>query len=268
MAANLRSLQLTDRYAARLADTAARVERLAKARWNLDPSDFDASYASWLDVVVPLVTQAQRQNQRLTQAYLTAFITSETGRRPKLPSVDPVAGRSRDGRDLREAWTSPPIKAKIAISEGRTAEEASAVASSAAIDLVNVDTYHGARGPAAALLAAAPFVTGYRRVTVGQTCGACLGAADGSVLPITASFQIHAHCDCVAEPAIRGLPTRRPTGQQIFDDLNPGAQDQMVGARAAAAIRDGQIGLKDLVGESPMVTEANWITQKPLSEAL
>ncbi len=63
MARSAQSLRLTDRYAAQLAATEARVARLARSRWNLAPSDFDGSYETWLDVVVPLVTAAQKANE-------------------------------------------------------------------------------------------------------------------------------------------------------------------------------------------------------------
>jgi hypothetical protein len=59
------SLRLTNRYSAQLATTAARIARIARSRWSLDPADFDRSYETWLDVVVPLVTSAQRSNERL-----------------------------------------------------------------------------------------------------------------------------------------------------------------------------------------------------------
>ena len=266
MPRSIQSLRLTNRYSEQLASTAARVARLAGSRWNLEPSDFDGSYATWLDAVVPLVTSAQRSNERLTTAYLTAFITSETGRRPRLDKVDSVAGLSRDGRPLREAWESPPIKAKVVIGDGGTIQQASDEARTAALRLADVDTYYGARGPMQALLVAAVAVTGYTRVAGGNACGACLGAADGTTFATDEVFQFHANCDCVAEPVLIGDPgtVSRPTGQEIFNDLPEAEQNRRLGEQAAEAVRGG-LPLRALVGEAHMDSEADWITQKPLA---
>lgn len=272
MAANPRSLQLTDRYSRQLAVTAERVARIAGDRWNLEPDDFDGSYRSWLDVVVPVVAQAQRQNVRVTQGYLNAFLLSETGRRTRLPVVDPneFVGRSRDGRPLEEAWVSPPIKAKVAIGDGKSVEEASVIAQDAALKLVSVDVYHAARGPLAALTASVAAFSGYRRVTGGAACGACLGAADGTVFSSDEVFEIHANCDCVGEPVVEGVrdTARRETGQEIFDKLSPAEQNARLGEQTAEAVRSGVVTVGDLVGHSPMKTEADWLSQKPLSEAV
>lgn len=272
MPRNQRSLQLTDLYARRLKAVVGRVEALVSSRWYLDPEDFDGSYDSWRDVAVQAVSQAQRQNVRLTNGYLAAFLTSESGRRISPPSVDleKYVGRSRDGRDLREAWSSPVIKAKVAVKDGRSPEEASDIAKAAALALVGLDTYFGARGPMAEQMRATVQVIGFRRVTVGATCGACLGAASGTVLPKDADFHIHPSCDCVAEPVVKSVPdaAKRRTGEQIFNELSPAEQNARLGDEAAEAVRNGDVSLPDLVGQSPMATEPDFITQKPLSELL
>lgn len=272
MPASARSLRLTDLYAQRLKAVAAQVEQQVASRWNLEPDDFDGSYRSWREVAVQVVSQAQRQNVRLTQGYLAAFIASETGRRTAAPVVSPdlFVGRSRDGRDLREAWDSPVIKAKVAVRDGSSPEEASDVARAAALALVGLDTYAAARGSMAEAFQSTPIVVGYRRVTVGATCGACMGAATGAILPKNSDFHVHPGCDCVAEPALRNVPdlARRKTGTEIYNDLSPTEQAARVGEEAAELIRTGEITLGDLVGSSPMKTEPDFITQKPLADLL
>lgn len=272
MAARAQSLRLSDRYARQLKRTATRVEQIATSRWRLEPEDFDGSYSTWLDVVVPVVEQAQVQNLRLTRGYLTAFIASETGSRTRLPSVDPdeFVGRSRDGRPLREAWTSPPIKAKMAVGEGKTPEEASDIARDLAIAAVGLDVYSGGRGPLSRVISSLPMFSGWRRVPVGETCAACLGLSDGSVMPATATLHIHAGCDCVQEPVVRDVAdtARRPTGEDMFGSMTEARQAESIGDAAADAVRSGQVKLSDLVGRSSMANEADWITQRPLSEAL
>lgn len=247
------------------------VTRFADQRWQLS-GNFDAEYGAWLDAVVPATAQAQRQNVRLTQGYVSAFVVSETGKRTRLPSIDldEFVGRSRDGRELRDAWQSPPIKAKVAVSEGKSVDEASDTARNAALALVALDVYAGSRGVLTNLISRVPVIGGWRRVTVGETCGACLGAADGRVMPPDAELKVHANCDCVKEPVIRGVPNlfRRPTGEEMWKRMSVEVRVASVGDEAFRAIEEGRINLSDLVGESPMATETNWLTQKPLSEVL
>ncbi len=266
MARNQQSLRLTDRYSAQLAVTAARVARLAGSRWNLEPSDFDGSYNNWLEVVVPVVTAAQRSNEKLTAAYLNAFIRSETGVGARLKPIESVAGTSRNGQPLREAWESPPIRAKQVMASGGTVEQASAEARTAALRWADVDTYYGARSVMTGLLVAAAAITGYVRVAGGNACGACLGAADGTVLSTDEVFEYHANCDCVAEPVLIDDPgtVTRPTGQEIFNELPEAEQNRRLGETAAEAVRGG-LPLKALVGHEPVGDDAEWLTQKPLA---
>lgn len=272
MPANRRSLQLTDRFSRQLAATSRRVVARASSSWFLAPDDFDGSYQEWLSAVVPVVAQAQRQNVRLGQAYLSAFLLSEKGSRVRLPRVDTngFVGRSRDGRPLAEAWGSPPIKAKVAVGDGRSVEEASMVAKDAALKNVSTDTYHAARGVVAAVMGGLSDVSGYVRVAGGNACGACLGAADGTVFSSDEVFLIHANCDCVAEPVVEGVPdrVRRDSGQEIFNRLSPAEQNARLGNETAEAVRSGLVTVGDLVGHSPMKSEADWLSQRPLSEAV
>lgn len=266
MARSQTSLRLTDRYSQSLATTAARVARIARSRWNMDPGDFDGSYETWLDVVVPLVTSAQRTNERLSVAYINAFLRSETGRSARLKLAESVAGTSRDGRPLREAWESPPIKAKVAMSEGKSVEQAMAEAQTAALRHADLDTYYGARSASTALMVAATAITGYMRVAGGNACGACLGAADGTVFDTDEVFEFHPHCDCVAEPVVIGVPdnVQRPTGQEIFNKLPRAEQDRRLGKSAAEAARNG-VPLSAFVGHADIENEPDWLLQKPLS---
>ena len=89
-------------------------------------------------------------------------------------------------------------------------------------------------------------------------------------MPPPATLHIHAGCDCVAEPVVGGVPdtARRPTGRDMFDSMTETQQIESIGEAAADAVRSGQVDLSDLVGHSPMKTEPDWLTQKPLSEVL
>jgi hypothetical protein len=59
----------------------------------------------------------------------------------------------------------------------------------------------------------------------------------------------------------------RPTGTEIFNAKSPAEQDAMLGPKAAAAVRAGDVGLEELVERSPLATDQDdYITQKPLPQ--
>jgi hypothetical protein len=70
----------------------------------------------------------------------------------------------------------------------------------------------------------------------------------------------------VAETAIFGGLTPRPTGTEIFNAKSPAEQDAMLGPKAAEAVRAGEVGLDQLVERSPLATQDDYITQKPLPQ--
>jgi hypothetical protein len=58
----------------------------------------------------------------------------------------------------------------------------------------------------------------------------------------------------------------RPTGTEIFNAKSPAEQDAMLGPKAAEAVRAGDVGLDELVERSPLATQDDYITQKPLPQ--
>lgn len=65
------------------------------------------------------------------------------------------------------------------------------------------------------------------------------------------------------EMAEAGIP---PTGEQIFNAKTLEEQDEMLGPKAANAVRSGLITLDQLKGESELSEGKNFITQRPLSD--
>jgi hypothetical protein len=61
-------------------------------------------------------------------------------------------------------------------------------------------------------------------------------------------------------------PPPRQSGQEIFDAKSPAEQDAMLGPKAAEAVRAGDVGLDELVERSPLATQDDYITQKPLPQ--
>jgi hypothetical protein len=71
--------------------------------------------------------------------------------------------------------------------------------------------------------------------------------------------------DTMAE-SLALLPYPRPTGAEIFSAKSPPEQDAMLGPKAAEAVRAGEVGLEELVERSPLATQDDYITQKPLPQ--
>jgi hypothetical protein len=82
MPANGQSLRITDTYRQRLRILRARAIVIARAEWaKLDPADLDGSHDRWVATVAATLTELQRGGARLSAAYLSAFLSSELGRR-------------------------------------------------------------------------------------------------------------------------------------------------------------------------------------------
>jgi hypothetical protein len=201
--------------------------------------------------MAPAVSAAQALNLRLTAAYLGAFQSSETGRVVNPPQIDPepYVGRTRDGRTFEEGWSSPPIKSKVAMAEGKTIEEAAKIGFEASSNLIKLDTYAAARNALSDQFRSNDQIIGYRRVLNGEDdCGGCMAAASNDILAPEDDFETHPGCDC--------------TGEAVFADVED--RINAVGLEAAQLLDSDQIALRDLAGQSPTVLGDNFLTQRPL----
>ena len=268
MPANRRSLVITNAYGQRLKVVESRVLEQSRRTWRVT-GDFDADYQAWFEVMAPAVAAAQTLNLRLTAAYLGAFQSSETGRVVKPPQIDPepYVGKTRDGRTFEEGWTSPPIKSKVAMAEGKTIEEAARIGFETSSNLLRLDTYAAARNAMADQIKANDGIIGYRRVSQGETtCGGCLAAEDGDVLMDSEDFATHAGCDCVAEPVYGDVDDlfKHPTGAERYSRLSTQEKIEAAGLAAAQLLDSDQIALRDLAGKSPTALGDDFLTQRPL----
>lgn len=261
-----RSLQLTDRYRARLERIRARVDRTTKAAWRVSLEDLDSTYAPWLDVTVGAVSQAQIEGIRVTAGYLGAYLTLELGTPTRPPRIDVLrwAGQSRDGRPLADALLSPLIGTKKAIKDGTDPAQALATARSRAIRSALLDTDQASRFALLDTIASDDRIEGWIRSPKG-TCGACL-AVSGNIPSGELNFPVHPGCNCVSAPVIRGVRDIFPyaAGAAIFAAMTREAQDGEFGPEKADLLRSGAITLDDLHDTSPMATETDYLTEAPL----
>ena len=270
MPANRQSLAITNAYGQRLKAVEARILAQNRRAWNLT-GNFDAEYAEWFAVMAPAVAAAQALNVRLTSAYLGAFRTSETRRRTPPPNIDPTpyVGRTRDGRTFEEGWTSPVIKTKVAMGEGKTIADASRIGLEASANIIRMDTYAAAREAMASQIRRNEGIIGYRRVSQGETtCGGCLAAEDGEVLSETEDFAAHPGCDCVAEPVYGDVDDlfNHPTGAERFSRLSAQEKIEAVGLDAAQLLSTDDIQLYELAGRFRTATGQDFLVERPVKD--
>ena len=261
MPASARSLRLTEAYRARLLATRQRLQTQAERLW---PTIDTLDRTDWVDRMAATLAQGQIEAIRVSAAYLTAFLSAETGKRQRGPAINPreYAGLSRDGRPLTDSLRSPLIGTLAALKDGRSVAESLRVGLVRATRMVGVDYDHAHRTALLSAIESDDRFEGWKRVT-GGTCAAC--AAKAGTLETGLRFQVHAGCQCVSEPSVVGVTDRiaRPTGSAIFAAKSRAEQDEMVGPENAERLRNGELTLQDLSGESEMAVGENFITQVP-----
>lgn len=259
---NPRSLAVTDRYRDRLLAARQGLEQQAKVRW---PTIEQLDQTKWRHQMSQMVSQRQVEAIRVTSAYLTAFLSLETGRRQLVViNSTAFAGRSRDGRPLHEALQSPIIGVRAKLKDGADPTEALRFGLERAVRMVGVDFDNAHRTALLTTIDLDRRFDGWQRAVRG-TCGACAAVAGKAEHGV--HFQVHPGCQCVSEPVVAGVPNThpRPTGAEIFAAKDDQEQDEMLGPEAAALVRSGAIELSDLVGHSHLDSEQDdFITQRPI----
>ena len=257
-----RSLRLTDAYRQRVLAVRERLQTQAQRTW---PTIETLDGTDWADRMAAALTQAQAEVVRVSAAYLTAFLASETGKRNTV-SIDSrnYAGKSRDGRPLSESLRSPLIGTLKGLKDGLGASESLSVGLNRAVRMVGVDYDNAHHTALLETIASDDRFDGWQRSLSG-TCGACASVASG--ISHSLAFPVHPGCKCVASPVVKGAANTFPvpTGVEVFNDKTKEEQDEMLGPDSAALVRAGILTLDDLKGESELAEEPNFITQKPLS---
>lgn len=275
MPATDRSIELTDRYRDQLRrERLATVSALRSSFASIDGEDLDRSYESWRSAAVAITEASQRASEAITSSYVAAYIHSEAGHRSTvLRHAAELIGVDRFGRPLARAFTPPLATVKMAIGSGVALDLALAYGLQRALRIGSDSV--GAAGKALLhhQLVHQKLVTGWRRVTRGKPCGACLAAANGTVMSPDAPIEFHTNCDCVKEPVIAGVDERvtRPTGSEIFAALSRSEQDALfhgaAGKQKASLLRQGRISLDELIArEEPALGGPAVITERPLAE--
>lgn len=261
MPSSQRSLQLTDRYRQKLITLADSVEAQAREFW---PRIEELDHTTWPEQMAPVVSRAQVSAVRLSAAYLSAFIASETGQRARLRPIDskPYVGVTRSGAPLTDALVSPLIGTRAALKD-KGPGDALKVGLARGVRMTKFETVQTGREALLDAIATDDRITGHQRAVAG-TCAACM-ALSGTSAP---HFEVHPNCECVPLPVVKDAPDNfpLPTGNALFAALSAAAQVAAVGAEAAELIASGAAALKDFVSHSPQSEQDDFLTQRPVQD--
>lgn len=259
-----RSLDVTNQYRRRVVAIRDRVTATAAREW---PTIEQFDQTRWPDRMAAVVAGAQTEAVRAAAGYLTAYLSTETGRRQRAITVDTrrYAGVSRDGRPLAEAFQSPLIGVLAALKDGKSSSEALTTGLQRAQRMVGVDLDNAHQSALVDTIDTDPRFTGWERATAG-TCGACM-ALSGTSGP---HFEVHPNCLCVPAPTVRGVRDVVPiaTGIELFHRLSTAEQNERFGPDKAEALRTGDMDITDLVQRSHLATgQHDFITEAPADPA-
>lgn len=263
MPANPRSLGVTTAYRTRLQGIQVGLAREVRRSWvAINPDELDAFDAAR---VAALIEAAQRQTIQASAGYLTAYLTSEKRRRVTGPDPTTEIGTTPTGRPLSEATIGLILGVKARISTGIDPVTALSLGQTELLRLADTSADFTARQSLSSGLQEDDRFKGWRRAVRG-TCGACLGAATGSLASPDEPIDTHPGCQCIQEPVVVGAPerVRRPSGKEVFDSYPTERQDALFGEVKASMLRSGTVALADLISHSEMAHQDNLLTEKPL----
>lgn len=276
MAAQRISLNITDAYRVRLLNTREQTARSLTRSWQLDWADLDGSFRRWLPQGVAFVEAGQVEAVRLSGTYLSAFVAAELGEDmvPSALTLAPYVGQIRDGRTIAQMLAVALVVIKLGILERRPQSQVLSAGLARVIRDGRSEVMNAGRASLRDAMSTHERVIGWRRVTSGQPCGACLAAASGEILPTSELPETHSHCRCTAEPVMADVPDteRRRTGPELFDAMSNDQQDRLFAGRGGAAkaelLRSGAIRFADLITTEHQARWGTGITETPLADLL
>ncbi|MDP9116461.1 MAG: hypothetical protein M3O28_04205 [Actinomycetota bacterium] len=273
MAATQQAVALTNNYRAQQAQLTESTVGIVTALWGgVNPDDIAGTYPVFLTPAIRALSVAQQVSGGLAAGYLPAFIQASTGRPTPRPEVDPAtrAGLTTDGRPIGQALQRGLLQVKLALSTGRPVPQAMDTGLAFAVRTTRTEVPQAGRDLLGEGMLHYHEVKGWVRVTSARPCGACLARA-GEFEPAGVAIDVHAACQCTAEPAIEEVPDRYPrmTGQEIFDAMSATEQDALFAGRGGAdkadLIRNGDVPLSALVTVQDSYNSGRWITETPLA---
>jgi hypothetical protein len=267
--------RLTELYRRRQLEHRARALALTARAWrSVTLDDLAGSFATALPLLVLAASSAQQQAAAESGRYLAGFVGLELGETPRRPATDPAsyAGTTADGRPLEAVLGLGIVAVRLALKRGTPAPRALESGLHRVARAAGTEVLEAGRVALADELKAESRIAGWRRVTRGAPCGACLALSAKGLRKTDKALQVHAGCSCTAEPVVAGVQERivRPAGRELFDKLSPAEQARLFegtgGEVKAALIRSGEVPLDDLVTEWEHPAQRTTVVETPLEK--
>lgn len=275
MPASRESLNVTSRYRRTLIGNRDAAVRTTVEQWlAVDFGDtrdvFDRSFRAWLAGATATLTAAQRRAAVLTGIYVGDYLASETdGQIADPPEVDAdaYAGRTADGRPVRQVLALAAVSASVALSQRRGRQAALQAGLNRAVRVMRTESMEAARGSLSDAMQADDRIVGWRRQTSARPCGACLGLAARGLRATDEALRIHPACSCTAVPVVDGVVERVTlvTGTALWERMTPAEQDAAIGPEKAQLVRQGDAQLGDLITEHHHPDWPDGVYETPLA---
>lgn len=220
---------------------AAALLAMRRAWSRVDPGDIGRSWA-----IQSIAAAAVFSGYQAAAAERGADYIGDALAEQGIGDVDPVgrvnsealAGVASDGRPLAGLLYAPATVALTRIRSGLAPAAALRSARNNLDRIVRTQIADAGRAAASVGIAARPGV-GYVRMLNPPSCVVCVQLA-GRYYRYNDGFQRHPKCDCVHVPAREaGAADLTTDPNAYFDSLSPEEQDELMGAEAAQAVRDG-----------------------------
>lgn len=229
-----------EHYRQQQARAVATAEQVA-ALWRTVGDDFDLGWSRIGGSVFAAVVAGQTAAASEGLAYVPTVLEEQGISGTAVATIDPnrFAGGTSEGRPVEYLLGAAPIKAKQAMAT--VPDVASALLTAGDwLRTITLDAVRDAnRDATSAQMGVTPTAQGWVRMLNPPSCRRCLVLA-GKFFRWNQGFLRHPQCDC------RHIPSRESVAGDLtvdpyayFRSLDRPAQDRLMGARDAQAIRDG-----------------------------
>lgn len=277
MPANRRTLALEQLFRRDQQAWAARVSATVQDLYGgVDPDDLRTTIERFTGSASVAIRAGQIRSATMAQGFLRALYSLERHEPFELaaaPLRERIPGYTIDGRPLREGLSAVGPAIFVALSQGRSMDQALGLGLAGAARFAATEVLDaGRREIADQGEASGGKLAGWCWVCASAGgCAACLAMANNEVHEWGEPMEAHPWCTCIRSPVPAGIDdvVQRPTGQDIYDSMTRGEQAETfhsAGEQKAELVAAGGVSLDDLVQRSTAEEWRATVYERPLSD--
>jgi hypothetical protein len=220
VAATTAGARLTEAHRLAQARLGAQTVRALRAVFPLlDPADIDATFARWLQGVIPIIRSQHQLSARLAGAYMTTFRTLEIGP-DAAPFVPVLAADISEDAVTTSMLVTGPVSLRTNLTKAVPLVRALSIAEANSARSGMRHAMNGGRDTIQGSIRTDTEARGWARTTSGRACSFCaLLASRGPVYSkTTVDFHAHDGCSCGSEPVYR-RDADWPSGSRRYDAI-------------------------------------------------